>query len=79
MLKHALYLIVNILSCKAKFLVKHLVRSGETETIKSEDLAVRTYKSLKVDRKARSKSEDLCSTWQDLLLIALALAAEKSF
>ena len=43
-LKHSLHLIVYILCCEAEFLIKHLVRSRESEAFKTVDLAVASHK-----------------------------------
>ena len=77
-LKHRLYLIVNILCGKSEFLVKHLVRSRETETFQTEHLSVASNESLKVYRKACCKTEDLCPLRKYALLIFLALIAEET-
>ena len=77
MLEHSLYLVVNVLSSESELLVKHLVRSRESEALETEYLTVCAYKTFKVYRKTCSKTEDLCTARKDLLLVLLWLAAEE--
>ena len=79
MLKHSFYLIIYVLRIESKFLIKHLVRSRETEAFESEHLSVASHESLEVYRKTCSETEDLGSIRKDALLIFLRLCAEKSF
>ena len=77
-LEHGLHLIVYVLGSEAELLVKHLLRSGETEAFKAEHLAVAAHKSLKIHRETCCEAEYLGAVRKDGVLIFCRLAAEES-
>ena len=78
--KEILHLLVDIISRKAEFLVKHLVRSTEAEALHAEDTAVRAYadKSLKGYRQSCRHTKYLATRREHALLVFLRLTAEES-
>ena len=71
-----LYLLIDVLASEAKLLVKHLVRSRESEALETPDGAVGTYQAFEVDGQTGGETELLRASGQDSLLVLLRLAAE---
>src|SRR5690606_13515067 len=74
-----LHLVIYILRGKAKFLVQHLVRGGETEGVHTPDLTYIAHKALKGNRKACRKAELTLVCRQYALLVGFTLRAEQPF
>ena len=66
----ALHLIVDILSCEAKFLIEHLVRSGEAEAAETPYLTLITRnEAFEVNGQTGCETELLHTSRQNLCLI----------
>ena len=60
-LKHSLYLFIYVLASISKFLIKNFVRSRESETWHSPDLAFCTYQSFECYGQTSRQAEYLTS------------------
>ena len=79
MLEQFVYLCIYVFCGVAEFLVEHLVRSGETEGLKTPDAAFCLWhETEEVHWQTCGETELLHALWENALLVLLGLLTEES-
>ena len=79
LLEQFLNLVVDVLGGEAEFLVEDLVRSGETEALKTPDSAILADEAFECARQTCGHTETLDAFRENFVLVFLGLLAEEPF